>query len=115
MDQVVVNGDVVSRRKSGVVNSGQTERDITFSHSDSFPTTNESTVNLQILEKSVTDRMGGGMGNSVHIIEERTQNAILTAIDENIIPRIQLAVGSNIKSPGWKHASVSVNLRCGNT
>ena len=49
------------------------------------------------------------MANIVDTVEERVQNAILTAIDNIIAPKIELAIKSINASSGRDAASVSVN------
>ena len=49
------------------------------------------------------------MANIVDTVEERVQNAILTAIDNIIAPKIELAIRSINASSGRDAASVSVN------
>ena len=53
------------------------------------------------------------MGNIVDTVEDRIQNEILTAMDNNITPRIELAVRSKNASSGRDVASVTANSECG--
>ena len=48
----------------------------------------------------------------VDTVEDRIQNAILTAIDNIIAPKIELAIRSINASLGQDVASVSVNSEC---
>ena len=49
------------------------------------------------------------MNNIVDTVEDRIQNAILTAIDDIIAPKIELAIRSINASSGRDAASVSTN------
>ena len=53
------------------------------------------------------------MGNIVDTVEDKIQNAILTAIDSNITPRIELAIKSINASSGRDATSVIANSERG--
>ena len=59
------------------------------------------------------DKIGEEMGNIVDTVEDRIQNSFLTAIDDIIIPRIELAVGSINAFSGQDTASVTAKLERG--
>ena len=88
-----------SGQQNVVVIDGTLDRDFTVNISGSISTTNENTVNVQILERCFSGSIDGEIGNIVVTVEDRFQNAILTAIDRFISPRIELAVRSiNVSS-----------------
>ena len=70
-------------------------------------------MNVQSLERCFTDRIDKEMGNIFETVEDRTQNSILTAIDNNIAPRIELAVRSKKEFPEREAASVTANSELG--
>ena len=54
--------------------------------------TNENTVNVKTLERCFNERIDREMSNIVDSGEDRIQNAILTAIDSVVAPKIELAI-----------------------
>ena len=52
------------------------------------------------------------MNNIVDTVEDRIQNAILTAIDSIVAPKIELAIRSIIASSGRDATSVAANSKC---
>ena len=79
----------------------------------SNPTANENTANIQTLEGCSNEKVDREMGNFVDTVEDRIQNEILTAMDNNITTRINLAVRSKNVSSGRDAASVTANSECG--
>ena len=53
------------------------------------------------------------MSNIVNTVEDRIQNAILTAIDNIVAPKIDLAIRSIIASSGRDVTSATVNSERG--
>ena len=53
------------------------------------------------------------MSNIVDTVEDRIQNAILTAIDNIVAPKIELAIRSINASSGWDATSVTANSERG--
>ena len=49
------------------------------------------------------------MGNTVNTVKDRIQNAILTALDSNIAPKIELAIKSITASSAQDATSVTAN------
>ena len=72
---------------------------------DGIPTTNEIKVNVQTLEKCFNKRIDRKMGNIVDTVEDRIQNAYLTAIENIVTPRIELAFRSINAASGVDGAS----------
>ena len=61
-------------------------------------TTIENLVNVQTLKKCFNETVDREMGSIVDTVEDKIQNEILTAIDNIVTPRIQLA-GRSINAP----------------
>ena len=113
-DQDVIIDDALSSEQHNViVNNGSVDRDFTVSDGDGLSTANEATENVQTFERCLTDMIEREMGNFVGTVESRIQNAILTAIDNIITPRIELAVRSRNASSERDAASVTVNSERG--
>ena len=54
----------------------------------------KNTVVVRTLENCLTDRNDGEMDNVVDTVEYEIQNKILTAIDNTMTPRVELAASS---------------------
>ena len=96
-----------------IVNDGTVDREITVNNGGSISTGNESTVNVQKLERYFNERIEREVGNIVDTVEDRIQNAILTAIDNTISSKIELAVKSTNASSGLDAACVTAKLERG--
>ena len=113
-DQVVFIGEVANSRKQNVVvNDGTVYRGFTFNIGGVFSTTDEKTVNVQTSDKCFNERIDREMGNIVDTVENRIQNVILTAVDNIITPRIELAVWSINASLGRDAHSITLNSERG--
>ena len=113
-DQDVNIGNVASEEwEKAVVNEGSNDRDFTIGTSSDKLVTNENTVNVKTLEKCFNDRIDSEMSNIVDMVEDRIQNAILTAIDSIVPPKIELAIRSLKASSGWDATSVTENSERG--
>ena len=66
-------------------------------------------MNVKTLERSFNERIDREMSNFVDTVEDRIQNAILTAIDNVVAPKIELAIRSINASSGQDATSVSAN------
>ena len=96
-----------------VVSESTNDRDFnvgTFSYNMAI---NESTVNVKILERCFHERIHREFGNIVDTVEDRIQNAILTAIDNIVAPKNELAVRSRNASSGLAVSSVTANSERG--
>ena len=88
-DQDMIIGDAANERQENVVvNEGTNDRDFTDSTSNNDLVVNESTVNVKTLERCFNERIDREMSNIVETVEDRIQNAILTAIDNIVAPKI---------------------------
>ena len=66
-------------------------------------------MNVKTLERCFNERIDREMNNIVDTVEDRIQNEILTAIDNIVAPKIELAIRSISASSGRDVTSVSVN------
>ena len=107
-DQDIIIGNAANeRRDSTMVNEGTNDRDFTVDTSSNNIAINESTVNVKTLERCFDERIDREMSNIVDTVENRIQNAILTAIDNIVAPKIELAIRSINASSGRDVANVT--------
>ena len=109
-DQVIIFGNVAGdRQESVMVDEGTNDQDFTVSTSNISPTVNENALNVKTLDRCFNERIDREMNNIVDTVEDRIQNAILTAIDNIVAPKIELAIRSINASSGRDVTSVSGN------
>ena len=85
-DQDVVFGNAASeKREIIVVNRGTNDRYSNVGTSNNNTAINESTMNVKTLERCFIEGIDKEVSNIVDIVEERIQNAILTAIDNIVL------------------------------
>ena len=106
---MIIGNAVSERQENAVVNEGTNDRDFTVSTSNNDSVVNESTVNVKTLERCFNERIDGEMSNIIDTVEDRIQNAILTAIENIVTPKIELAIRSINASSGRDATSVSAN------
>ena len=100
-DQDVIIGNATSERpKNDVVNEGTSDRDVTTGISNNNLANSESAVNIKALERCFNERIDREMSNIIDTVEVRIQNAILTAIENIVTPKIELAIRSTNASSG---------------
>ena len=75
--------------------------------------TNENTVSVKTLEICFNERIDREMINSVDTVEDRIQNAFLTAIDSIVAPKIELTIRSINASCRRDATSVKANSERG--
>ena len=110
VDQDLVIGNAASgRQEIVVVNEGTNDRDSTVGTSSNNSVVNGNARKVKTLERCFTERIDREMSFIVDTVEDRIQNAILTAIDNIVAPKIELAVRSNNASSGRDVTSVSAN------
>ena len=109
---MVISNAFSERQENIVANEGTNDRDFTVGTSSKNVAINESTVNLKTLERCFNERIDREMSNIFDTVEDRIQNAILTAID-NIAPKIELAIRSINASCGLDVTSVAANSERG--
>ena len=113
-DQDMIIGNAVSERHENVVvNEGTNDRDFTVSNSSNNTAVNESVVNVKTLERCFNERIDREMNNIVDTVEDRVQNAILSAIENIVAPKIELAIRSINASSGRDATSVTANSERG--
>ena len=109
-DQDMINGNTANERQESVeVNEGTNDRDFTVGTSNVGSLINENVLNVKTLERCFNKRIDREMCNIVDTVEDRIQNAILTAIDNIVAPKIELAIRSINASSGRDVASASGN------
>ena len=92
-----------------MVNEGTIDRNFTVVTSTGDLVNNENTVNVKTLESCFNERIDRERNNIVDTVEHRIQNAILTAIDNIVMPKIELAVRSVNASSGRDMTSIVAN------
>ena len=113
-DQDTVIGNATSGRQENIVVSESTnDRDFTVGTSNNNIAINESMVSVKTLGRCFNERIDREMSNIVDTVEDRIQNAILTAIDNIVVPKIELATRSINASSGRDVTGVSANSERG--
>ena len=109
-DQDMIIGNAVSeRQENAVVNEGTNDRDFTVGTSSNDSIVNGNAMSVKTLERCCNERIDREMSSIADTVEDRIQNAILTAIDNIITPKIELAIRSKNASSGRDVTSVSAN------
>ena len=109
-DQDVIIGNTTSeRRENVVVNGGVDDQNFTGGTSNVSSIVNENALNVKTLERCFNERIDREMSNIVDTVEDRIQNAVLTAIDNIVTPKIELAIRSINASSGRDVTSESGN------
>ena len=78
-----------SERKNVPFNEGLAAREFTVNRYDNLVVANEKTVDVQTLNRSLTERNTKERANFVETLQDRIQNAILAAVYNIIAPRIE--------------------------
>ena len=110
---MIIGNAASERQEKFVVNEGINDRDFTVGTTNNNLAVNESTVNVKTLERCFNERIDREMNNNVDTVDDRIQNAILTAIDNNIAPKIELAIRSTNATSGRDVTSVTANSERG--
>ena len=109
-DQDMIIGNAASERQENtVVNEGTNDRDFTVGTSNDSSIVNGNAMSVKTLERCFNGRIDREMSNFVDTVEDRIQNAILTAIENIVAPKIELAIRSINASSGRYATSVSAN------
>ena len=107
-DQDIIIGNAASERQENtVVNEGINDRDFTVGTSNNDSVANGYAMSVKTLERCFKERIDREMSNIIDTVEDRIQNAILTAIENIIAPKIELAIRSISASSGRDATSVS--------
>ena len=113
-DQGMIIGNTSSAREENVVvNEGTNDRDFTVGTSNIDSVVNGNARSVKTLERCFNERIDREMNNIVDTVEDRIQNAILTAIEIIVAPKIELAIRSINASSGRDTTSVSANSERG--
>ena len=109
-DQDMIIGNAVSERQENtVVNEGTNDRDFTVGTSNNDSVINGNAMDVKTMERCFNERIDREMSNIVDTVEDRIQNAILTAIENIVAPKIELAIRSINASSGRDATSVPAN------
>ena len=84
-------------------------RDFSVGTSNNGSVVNRNAMSVKTLERCFNGRIDREMSNIVDTVEDRIQNAILTAIENIVAPKIELAIRSINASSGRDATSVSTN------
>ena len=110
---IIIDNAASERQENTVANEGTNDLDVTVGTSSNNRAINESTVNVKTLERCFNERIDWEMSNIVDTVEDRIQNSILTAIDNIIAPKIELAIRSIIAFSGRDVTIVAANSERG--
>ena len=92
-DQDTIIGNAVSeRQENAVVNEGTNDRDFTVGTSNNNSAVNWNAMSVKTLERCFNERIDREMSNVVDTVDDRIQNSILTAIENIVAPKIELAI-----------------------
>ena len=92
-----------------MVNEGTNNQDFTIGTSSNNSGVNGNAMNVKTLERCSNEKIDREMSNIFETLEDRIQNAILTANDNIVAPKIELAIRSTNASSGRDATSVSAN------
>ena len=107
-------GNAASERQENIVlNEGTNNRVFTVGTSSNNTEFNESVVNVKTLESCFNEKIDREMSKIVDTVEDRTQNANLTAIDNIVAPKIDIAIKSINPSSGRDVISMTANSERG--
>ena len=89
-DRDIIIGKTSSdRHENATGNEGFAEQEFTVANCGSNPAVSENLVNVKTLERCFNEKIDKEMGNIVDTVEDGIQNAIVTAIDGIITPKIE--------------------------
>ena len=109
-DQDMIIGNAASEKQGNVVvKEGTNVRDFTVGSFNNDSVVNENAMSVKTLERCFNERIDREMSNIVDTVEDRIQNAILTAIENIVAPKSELAIRSINASSGRDATSVSAN------
>ena len=113
-NQDIFIGNAMSdKQENFTVNECSADQEFTVGNCDSSPAVNENVVNVETSERCFIEKIGREMGNIVDTVENRIQNAILTAIASIITPKIEIAITSKNSFSGREATRVMASLARG--
>ena len=88
-DRDMIIGNAVSeRQENALVNEGTNDRDFTVGTSNNDSVINGNAMSVKTLERRFNERIDRDMSNIIDTVENRIQNAILTAIDKILLLKL---------------------------
>ena len=106
---MIIGNTACERQESVVSNEGNNVQDFTVGTSNDRSIVDENALNVKTLERRFSERIDREMSNIVDTVEDRIENAILTAIDNIVAPKIELAIRSITASSGRDVTSMSAS------
>ena len=106
---MIIGNTACERQESVMVNEGTNDQDFTVGTSNVISNVNENALKVKTLERCFVERIDREMSKIVDTVEDRIENAILTAIDNIVAPQIELAIRSINASSGRDVTSVSAS------
>ena len=106
---IIIGNAVRERQENAVSNEATNDQDFTVGTSKNDSIVNGNAMSVKTLERCYNERIDREMSNIVDTVEDRIQNAILTAIDNIVTPKIELAIRLLNASSGRDVTSVSAN------
>ena len=110
---MIIGNATRGKQQEIAVSEGSNDRDFTAGTSSDNTAINESTVNLKSLERCFNGKIDREMIKFVVTVEDRVQNASLTAIDNIIATETELAIRSKNVSSERDVTSVAANSERG--
>ena len=110
---MIIGNTSNAREENVVVNEGTNDRDFTVGTSNNDSVVNGNAISVKILERCFNERIDREMNNIVDTVEDGIQNAILTAIENIVAPKIELAIRSINVPSGRDTTSVTANSERG--
>ena len=104
---MIIGNAASEGQENVVVNESINDQDFTVGTSNVSSIVNGNMMSVKTLERCSNERIDKEMSNIVDTNEDRIQNAILTAIDNIVAPKIELAIRSINASSGRDVTSVS--------
>ena len=112
-DQVIILGKAIREfQENNVVNEVTNDRGFTVGTSSNNSAVNENAMNVTTIERCFNERIDREMSSIVDTVEDRIQNAILTAIDNIVAPKTELAIRSIHASSRRVATSVAASSEC---
>ena len=106
---MIISNAASERQENTVVNEGTSGRDFTVGISNNSSIVNGNAMSVKTFEKCFNERIDREMSKIVDTFEDRIQNAILTAFEIIVVPKIELAIRSINASSGRDATSVSAD------
>ena len=94
-DQDVILGNAARQsQENNVVNGDTNDQDFTVGTSGNNSANKENAMNVKTLERCTNERIDREVSNIVDTVEDKIKDPILTAIDNIVAPKIELAIRS---------------------